>query len=233
MSGRTDYEERKQARIDRLNDAAGKAAAESVEAINRSYNLTKDIPLGQPNIHGALTGVLSKSRNAADRAVALNEKSGYYADRAESAENNHAISSDDPAAAEKIKAKIAELEEERTKVKESNKVARKNGTEPAPWYTLPYIGKEIKRLKDRLAKLEQVDQMPAEVIQFADGKIESDPETNRVIIRFEERQNDNMTSALKSHGFHWSPSVKAWTRLRNPAALFWAKKICKIKEPTP
>lgn len=233
MSGRTDYEERKQARIDRLNDAAGKAAAESVEAINRSYNLTKDIPLGQPNIHGALTGVLSKSRNAADRAVALNEKSGYYAGRAESAENNHAISSDDPAAAEKIKAKIAELEEERTKVKESNKVARKNGTEPAPWYTLPYIGKEIKRLKDRLAKLEQVDQMPAEVIQFADGKIESDPETNRVIIRFEERQSDNMTSALKSHGFHWSPSVKAWIRLRNPAALFWAKKICKINEPTP
>ena len=122
------------------------------------------------------------------------------------------------------------MEEKRDKIKAFNKAARKNGTEPAPWYELPYTGKEIKRLKDRLAKLEQVDKMPAEIIQFEGGEIESSPEINRVIIRFDERQDDDVTAALKAHGYHWAPSEKAWTRLRNPTALYWAKKICGVEE---
>ena len=46
MAGRSDYEERRQARIDRLSGAAYKASKESDAAIKHSYNLTKDIPLG-------------------------------------------------------------------------------------------------------------------------------------------------------------------------------------------
>ena len=100
---------------------------------------------------------MNKSRNAADRAVKLNEKATYYADRAESAENNRAISSDDPEAIEKLKNKLVSLESERERVKEFNKAAKKNGTEKAPWYTLPYLGKDIKRIKDRIAQLERVE----------------------------------------------------------------------------
>lgn len=229
MSGRKDYEERRQARIDRLNGAAYKAGKESDAAIKRSYDLTKNIPLGQPNIRGALTGVMNKSRNAADRAVELNEKSGYYAGRAEAAENNRSISSDDPDAVEKLKAKLAALETERERVKASNKAARAAGKEPAPWYTLPYLGKDIKRIQGRIAQLERVDQMPAETIQFDGGEIISDADTNRVMIRHDEKPDDETIRALKNNGFHWSHSEKAWQRLRNPNALYVAKRICGVE----
>ena len=229
MSGREDYAERKQERIDRLNDAAYKLSKESSAAFTRSHNLVKDIPLGQPNIRGSLTGVMNKSRNAMDKGVEASEKASYYAGRAEAAENNSAISSDDPSAIEKLQAKIAVLEAKRDKIKAFNKAAKKNGTQPAAWYELPYASKEIKRLKDRIESLERIDQMPDEIIEFSGGEIESDSTTNRVIIRYDERQPDAVTESLKIRGFHWSPSVGAWTRLRNRNALYAAKVICNIK----
>lgn len=233
MSGREDYEERKQERIDRLNDAAYKLSKESTAAMQRSHDLVKDIPLGQPNIRGALTGTLNKARSAADRALAASEKSSYYADRAAAAENNNTISSDDPDAIEKLQAKIEALELKRDNIKAFNKDAKKNGTSPAAWYELPYISKEIKRLKDRIANLERIDRMPAELIEFDGGEIESDPITNRVIIRYDERQPGEITEKLSSNGFHWSPTVRGWTRLRNRNALYAAKQICKADNTTP
>ena len=230
MSGRADYEERRQERIDRLNDAAYKSSKESDAAIKHSHDLVKDIPLGQPNIHGALTGVMNKSRNAADSSVKLAEKSDYYSERAAAAENNKAISSDDPQAIIKLKEKLAVLEAEREKVKSFNKVAKKNSTEPAPWYTLPYLGKDIKRIKGRIEKLERVEQMPAEVVKFDGGEIVSDAEINRIQIKFDERQDDGMAERLKRNGFKWAPSEKAWQRLRNPGALRVAKIIVGVED---
>ena len=133
-------------------------------------------------------------------------------------------------AIEKLKSKLAALEAEREKAKAFNRAARKNGTEKLPWYTLPYLGKDIKRIKERIAQLEQVDQMPAEIIEFDAGEIESDPVTNRVIIRHDKKPDDETIRALKSNGFHWSHSEKAWQRLRNLNALYAAKAICGVKE---
>lgn len=232
MSGREDYEERKQARIDRLNGAAEKAATLSTAQYKRSNDLVKDIPFGQPNIVGrsALPRLREKSWNTLGRAVESEEKSAYYAGKAAAAESNSAISSDDPEAIEKLKSKLAALEAEREKAKAFNRAARKNGTEKLPWYTLPYLGKDIKRIKERIAQLEQVDQMPAEIIEFDAGEIESDPVTNRVIIRHDKKPDDETIRALKSNGFHWSHSEKAWQRLRNLNALYAAKAICGVKE---
>lgn len=231
MSGRQDYEERKQSRIDRLNGAAAKASQESTAAYKRSHDLVKDIPFGQPNIVGrpALPRLREKSRNALGKAVELDEKASHYADKAAAAESNTAISSDDPQAIEKLKSKLAALEAERERVKASNKEAKKNGTDPAPWYTLPYLGKDIKRVKERIEKLERVDQMPAEIIKFDGGEIISDVVTNRVMVRHDEKPDDKIIRALKSHGFRWARSEHAWTRLRNPNALYTAKAICGVQ----
>ncbi len=230
MPGRTDYEERRQARIDRLNAAASKASTESDAQCKRSHDLVKNIPFGQPNIIGrpALPNLRAKSLAALEKSVSLDNKAAYYSDRAEAAESNSAISSDDPAAIDKLREKVAKLEAERDRVKAFNKEARKNGTEPSPWYTLPYLGRDIKTAKERIAKLERVDNMPAELIRFDNGEIESDPITNRVIIRFEERQGSDVIQRLKRNGFRWAPSVKAWQRLRNPGAMRVAKLICGI-----
>ena len=235
MSGRTDYEERKQARIDRLNDAAGKAAERSSQCSKEFDHMMDAIPFGQPIItgRGARTTADINYRNRAgkkmDKAMEEDGKAAYYAGRAETAENNHTISSDDPEAIFKLKSKLAALESERERIKASNKAARKNGAEPAPWYTLPYLGRDIKQVKERIAKLERIDQMPAETIKFDGGEIISDAETNRVMIRHDEKPDSTVIQALKSNGFHWARSEHAWTRLRNPNALYTAKVICGIK----
>lgn len=232
MSGREDYEERKQARIDHLNGAADKAETLSTAQYKRSHDLVKDIPLGQPNIVGrsALPRLREKSWNALGQAVKSEEKANYYAEKAAAAENNTTISSDDPEAIQKLKNKLAALEAERERVKASNKAARKNGTESAPWYTLPYLGRDIKQVKERIAKLEYIDQMPDETIPFDGGEIISDAETNRIMIRHDEKPDSETIRALRSNGFHWARSEHAWTRLRNLNALYAAKAICGIKE---
>ena len=228
MAGRADYEERKQDRIDRLNDAAYKASRESSTAFRRSHDLVKDIPLGQPNIHGALTGILNKCRNAADRSVALGEKASYYADKATAAEENTAISSDDPDAIAKLYEKLSRLEAKREVIKRMNKERKKAGEEPVPAYMLTNLGGNIRSVKERIAHLEKLENMPAEIIRFDGGEIISDADKNRVQIVFDERQADEVTDKLKRYGFHWAPSEEAWQRLRNPNALYAAKRVCGI-----
>jgi len=230
MPGREDYEERRQARIDRMNSASSRLASEATAASMHSHDLLKDIPLGQPNIHGALTGLMNKAHRAADRAVTSREKSNYYAEKAEAAESNRAISSDDPAAIEKLQVKLTELEAERDRVKAANREAKKTGGKKSEWYVLPYLSRDIKAVKERIAKLQAVDEMPAELIEFDSGEIESDPITNRVIIRYDERQPQEVIDSLKRFGFHWSPTAHGWQRLRTQNALRCAKSLCNAEE---
>ena len=228
MAGREDYEERRQNRIERLNNAACKTAEQSNAAINRSHNLTKEIPLGQPNINGALTGVMNKSRNAAAKAIILDKKSSYYADKATAAEENTAISSDDPNAITKLQEKLDRLEAKRESIKKTNKERKKTGEAPEPAYLLTNLGANIRTIKKRIEKLERVETMLDETIQFEGGEIVSNAELNRIQIIFDDRQGDEVTNSLKMYGFHWAPSEQAWQRLRNPNALYAAKKVCNI-----
>lgn len=231
MSGRLDYEERKQNRIDRLNAASEKASSLSESEYKRSHDLVKNIPLGQPNIIGrpALPRLREKSWNAMEKAVELDKKAAYYAGRAKAAKNNTAISSDDPDAIEKLKSKLATLEAEREKVKASNKAAKKNGTEPAPWYTLPYLGKDIKRIKDRIAQLERLDSQPVlEDITFEGGIIHENIEINRLQIIFDETPDKEIRKNLYHRGFKWAESEGAWQRMRGANALYAAKRALNI-----
>jgi len=229
MAGRQDYEERRQARIDRLNAAAETAAAKSIAESRRASELVEGIPFGQPNIIGrpALPALRARSARCMDRSVEQQELSEEYKVRAEAAVGNRTISADDPDAIEKLKAKVSALEAERERIKAHNKEAKKNGTETAPWYALPYIARDIKAATERIAKLERIDAMPAELIEFDGGEIESDPVTNRVIIRYDERQDAAVTDMLKSNGFKWAPSAGGWQRLRTPGA--W-RLLCRIME---
>lgn len=232
MAGRQDYAERKEARIDRLNAASEKAATQSAAESKRSHDLVKNIPLGQPNIAGRpeLPRLREKSANAMDRAVEKSNTAEYYADKARAAENNTAISSDDPEAVAKLEAKIERLEAERERIKAFNKEARKNGTDPAPWYALPYLSRDIKAAKERIEKLKQIDDIPAEVITFDGGTIEVDNDLNRVLVKHNEKPDSDILTALKLNGFHWSRAEKAWMRLKSLNAIAAAKRICGIQE---
>ena len=257
MPGRTDYEERRQARIERLQTAADKARSDSNAAYQRSHDLVKNIPLGQPNIVGrpALPRLRERSMNLMKKSIEADKKADYYDDRAETAENNTSISSDDPDAPMKLQNKVDCLRKQQERMKAINKYYRKHKTcvgmdgladeeaarldqavkdgyswetAPFPSYELTSINQRIKAAEARIKKLESVDKMPAEIIKFDGGEIESDPDTNRVLIRFDERQGEEVIEKLKGRGFRWAPSVKAWQRLRNPAALRAAYVVCGI-----
>ena len=253
MAGRQDYEERKQARIDRLENAVVNARQGANAAAKRSSDLVKDIPLGQPNIRGALTGVMNKSRNAISASCKLSDKADYLEAKLTAAENNKAISSDDPNCIEKLTEKVKALKAEQEYAKALNAHYRKHGTckgfrdltneqaeqkdkrikesysfqqQPYPSYSLTNLNARIKAAQERIDRIKRVEAMPDEVITY-DGfcEIESSSETNRVAITFYDRISDELVNTLKSWGFKWAYTEKKWQRLRSMQALRIAKQI--------
>jgi hypothetical protein len=262
MSGRSDYGERKTARIERLHEKAIAAGSEAIMQCKKASAIGEHIPLGQP----ILVGHHSESRARRDAAridgamrksVQASERAECYAERAESAENNSAISSDDPDAPEKLQEKIDDLKAQQEFMKAANKYYRKHKTcrgcpdvndelaekldgrmktayswEKAPFrsYELTSVNNRIKAAEERIKRLQAIDEIPAQIIAFKGGEITVDNDINRVVICFDERQPDEVTARLKSRGFKWSRNVKGWLRLKSRAALRTACDICGIEE---
>jgi hypothetical protein len=127
---RADYEERKAARIDRLHSRAVKAGSESEAAYKASSKMASVIPFGQP----ILVGHHSEKRDRNYRAkihrkmaasVDLAEKSKRLAARASAAEDNRAVSSDDPEAVRLLKERLAAEKEIHEENKAANRKLRK------------------------------------------------------------------------------------------------------------
>ena len=128
-----DYEERKQARIDRYRERAEKARQRSGQLSHESISMLEHIPPGQPILvgHHSERGhrkLLERSDRKMEQSIAASEKADYYERKARAAENNTAISSDDPAALEKLRAKLAQLQEDQTFMKKVNAYYRKHQT---------------------------------------------------------------------------------------------------------
>lgn len=194
------------------------------------------IPMGQPIITGrgsrttADINYRERAWNKMGKSVEESEKADYYAGRAASAESNTAISSDDSQALPKLRAKLAALEEQREQIKSENKAARAAGKEQSAWYVLPYLGKDIKRIKGRIAQLERLDSTePEPDIAFPGGRIHDDIELNRTQVLFDDIPAPEVRQRLKSWGFRWSPRAHAWQRLRGPAARAAAKCALKVQ----
>lgn len=134
MAGRADYEERKQERIDRYEEAASNARAKSAKLMQESHNLVDGIPFGQPIIMGRGSQTTAdinrreRSWNKIGASIEEDRKADYYESKAEAAENSTAISSDDPNSIEKLQAKIDALRKEQALAKTLNAYYRKNGT---------------------------------------------------------------------------------------------------------
>lgn len=131
--GREDYQERKEARIDRMEERAARAQAESAAASHAAHEIMRHIPPGQP----ILVGHHSERHHRRDldkidrnmrKSIEADEKAAYYASRAASAASNAAISSDDPDAVKKLEAKLAKLQAAQERDKERNAWYRKHKT---------------------------------------------------------------------------------------------------------
>lgn len=166
--------DRRARRADRLRDWAD-SRERKAEAAEEDLRGTLDlIPLGQP----ILVGHHSEKRARRDqdrlgrKAEAASEHTHKAQDFRRRADNiaaaaDQAVYSDDPDAAERLEARIADLEEQRSQAKERNATYRKQHRDelkaltpfgrdqklPHPSYELRNLGARINRDRKRLASL--------------------------------------------------------------------------------
>lgn len=122
------------------------------------------------------------------------------------------VKSDDPEVIEFLRAKLEKLEANHEAMKKLNAEARKNGTEPLPWYALPYNLNAIKRTRARLEELEAVKASEDITEETELYKYEENAADMRIRFYFDGKPEPETIKVMKENGFRWAPSVKAWQR---------------------
>ena len=134
--GRADYEERQAERIDRYHELADKRGKEAAATHDEARRMAGAIPFGQPILVGHHSEKRDRNyreriHNKFGKAFELNDKAKYWENRAAAAESGNAISSDDPQAIDKLKAKLDDLEQSQASMKAINQAWRAAG-KPGP-----------------------------------------------------------------------------------------------------
>ena len=171
--GRQDYEERREARADRLEERAQKAAGKAADAFRRSEDAVRGIPAGQPILPGA-RGI--PQRKAQERSWKLmgasvenDRKAENLQRRAEAVRGNTAISSDDPEAVEKLEAKLKALQAAQESDKALNAYYRKHKTVKG----FPGISDaQATKVDARLAELREALRRPIPAFQLSNRNAE-------------------------------------------------------------
>jgi hypothetical protein len=255
-----DYELKKQDRIDRLRARSVAASNRSDAAYNQAKSMASAIPFGQPILvghHSEKGDRAYRKRIDQTQARSYNEsqKAQHYAGKADAAENNNAISSDDPEAVVKLREKIEQLESNQAGMKAVNVAYRKFKKNPASldksklpdgdkarirsfepeysWqkgpfesYQLSNNNANIRRCKQRLAQLEaESNREEAEDIVGEGYKIVEDVDENRILFHFDRKPPKDTCKAMRSAGFRWAPSRGAWSRQLNANGRYAAKAM--------
>lgn len=256
-TGRADYAERREARIERLQNSAAHHAETASAAYDRAHSAVAEIPFGQPNIGGRLTPLYKRHDAAMRVSISESAKAEEISSRAEAAENNRAISSDDPEALNRLRAKLDLLERAQAKMKAANAALRLKDTAKGdaalaalgytpekiaelrapdwvgrvgyPAYALTNNGATIRSVKARIAELEARAAAPApEGWRFDGGEVVCNVAENRLQIRFDAIPDEATRTALKSHGFRWSRFAGVWQRQLTRNAIYAARCVLKV-----
>lgn len=222
MGGRTDYEERKQKRIEKYKKLSQKAKEESEARYNSTANRILMMTPGQPIIvdhYSAKKAVRLHEQANRDikKSIELSDKSNYYETRAKNVKNSNVIYNDDPKAIEKLKDKLERLEKQRKSIK---------AREHEKW-ELTNIGANIRETKLRIARLEEQEMLDFPEIKFKGGIAIHNKEINRIQLLFDSKPNEETRKQLKRNGFHWSRTEGAWQREFNKRTIFVANALIK------
>ena len=171
-----------------------------------------------------------------------------------------AIKSNDERAIEKLELKIERLTEAQETMKAVNAYYRKNKTldgcpdlteeqtaklkeamssgwhyedKPFASYQLTNNGAEIRRLKERLAKLKEIKEAGTQEHSEEEVGIEGltvveNTEAMRIQLIFDDKPDEETRALLKSYGFRWSPRFTAWQRNLNDNGKWAAKKVIQL-----
>lgn len=126
---KSNYEERRQNRLQAYQNLAAKNDAKSDALYNQSEQMGAAIPMGQPILVGHHSekgdrAYRERMSNKMGQSVEASKKAKYYEARAESLLSNTAVSSDDPNAIDKLTEKLERLEATQTLYKAINKIVK-------------------------------------------------------------------------------------------------------------
>ncbi len=223
MAGRIDYEERQEQKKERYQERLEQAEQRSQAHYENQRKISSAIPMGQP----ILTGHHSEKRHRNDlkkidnemrKSIQESEKADYYRNKIDNIDNGKAISSDDPQAIEKLQAKIEELERAKVEVK----------ARPHEWYELQYLNADIRRLKDRIKEIQELEELQFKDVTFNGGKAILNREINRLQLLFDTIPDEEIRTTLKKHGFKWSRYEQAWQRLYNKNGIYAVNYVIKL-----
>ncbi len=248
------YETKQAARRERMADRAerlhDKANAEFRKADLREE--VSGIPFGQPILvghhsEGRHRRTLARADAAMRRGIEAQQQAKELERRANTI--SHAISSDDPDAVAKLKAKLAGMVALQDKMKTANRLFRKGdttalvalvgedtarnmavpdfcGRKGFPDYALTNNNANIRRVRQRIEELTRRESFVAADDIKGDGwTLREDADENRIMFEFDGKPPVEVRAVLKGHGFKWSPSRMAWVRMLNGAGRFAAQQV--------
>ena len=241
-------------KIDRLLDTYARKLAENMNAANRIDARVPSVMIAGPS--NFPTRAKEKQNAARFQNVKEWERIQGLLDKIQSV-GRGGISADDPAALEKLEAKLETLERDQQTMKAVNAYFRKHKTldgcphisedtirkiqakmdnlsfgrqrQPYPAWALSNNNANIKRVRDRIAELERKAERPPTGWAFDGGEVVINTEENRLQVLFDEKPGEEMRRELKGRGFRWAPTQGAWQRQLTDNALYAAKQIQAIQ----
>lgn len=228
--------ERIEQRLEKRREWAVKRAAESNAAVNHSMKMLEVIPVGQPILIGHHSerghrALLKRSDNAMRRGVEAGKMANRHEQVADTLESvlDNSIFSDDPDAADALRARIAEREAQSARMRYINKAHAKfvktgklpddlteaeatmiRTYKPAySWERHPYPPYALSNLRGRITadkkRLKAVIYRAARAAeaQAAPGGVVIKGD-DYVSVTFAEKPARSILDALKAAGFHWS-----------------------------
>lgn len=256
----SDYQERQEARRERLEERAAKKAAASDAAFERSHSLVDGIPFGQPILVGHHSerghrARVDKSWDLMGKSVGFSKEAEKLEQRA-SAVGTGGISTVDPEALAKLKAKLKNIEDSRETMKAVNKIVRKKiSTEEKKRliveaellsekmadeiltpncfggigfesFSLSNAGAEARRLKKRIAEIEKLQN--SKPLEFKNDNFEVSINNGQIVIDFcHGKPNEEARKIVKRSAFKWSRYQGAWVRKVTANALASADMVIK------
>lgn len=238
-------------KIDRLLDAYARRLADNMNKASRIGTMCPSVLIsGASNFPTRK----KERQNAADKANMKEFEEIQKILHKIKAVGTGGISADDPNALEKLRKKLDVLVKRQELMKAANAAIRMKDTtkgdaklaelgysperikqlrEPDccgrigyPPYQLSTNNTNIRRLQKRVEELEKRQSEPApEGWTFDGGEVVINTELNRLQIVLEARPDEEMRQDLKSYGFRWAPSQKAWQRQLTDNAIRAAKAI--------
>ena len=195
----------RESRVDSMFERADKKKEEGAERYERGAKVFDfeqgGIPLGQPNINGRLDSTLKRAYRDMDKGYEKYKEGEALESRAKGAEK--ALSNmrlDDPAI-------IPKLQEA---VKNSASSAQRQ-------YYRDKLDEAIKiRERANSGGLSKETKLYTLREDFNDGRIR---------FEFDGKPRQEVIDIMKSRGFKWSPSNKAWQRQNTPNGVYSAKRV--------